>query len=306
MTANDRISLPGGISCEVAIVREDDGREIVVKQALPRLKVVADWRSDPARSSVEVEALRVIRELLGPQSAPEVLWEDAPNHRFAMQRVDPRFRNWRDELNRRHVDLVTAQAVGELLGQLHSRSALRTDLAHRFANRDFFEQLRIEPFLKRIEQRNPHLTGPIEEVIASLRSPGRVLVHGDFSPKNMLVDGSQVVILDCEPAHWGNPRFDLAFCLMHLILDGLHKPPAQPFAAAAVRFLDEYSRFMSASIFDALLVRMTGCLVLARLEGDSPIDYLRELDVPAVKRAAMELIQNPAADPRSAIRGILS
>lgn len=300
-----RTVLPGGVSCDVAIVREADGREIVVKQALPKLKVAADWRSDPARSSVEVEALGVMRELLGPHTVPEVLWEDAPHHRFAMQRVDPRFRNWRDELNQRRVDLATATRVGELLGQLHSRSAARADLAGRFANREFFEQLRIEPFFNRIAQRNPQLGGPVNEVIASLRVAGRALVHGDFSPKNMLVDGSQVVVLDCEVAHWGNPRFDLAFCLTHLILDGLHRPPAQEFAAAALSFLDAYSRAGMAGELDTLTVQMTGCLLLARLEGDSPIDYLRELDAPAVKRIAIRLIDTPPADPGAAVREVL-
>lgn len=303
--ANTRTALSGGISCDVAIVREADGREIVVKQALPKLKVVADWRSDPARASVEVEALRAMRELLGAQIVPEVLWEDAPNHRFAMERIDPRLRNWRDELNQRRIDLATAARVGELLGQLHSRSAPRLDLAGRFANREFFEQLRIEPFCRRIAQRNPQLSGPINKVIASLRIPGRALVHGDFSPKNMLADGSQVVILDWEVAHWGDPRFDLGFCLTHLILDGLHRPPSQEFAAAALSFLDAYSRTASSDVFDALLVRMTGCLLLARLEGDSPIDYLHELDVPAVKRIAARLIETPPADPRAAICEIL-
>lgn len=299
-------ALPGGISCDVAIVREADGREIVVKQALPRLKVTADWRCDPARSSVEVAALRVMRELLGAQSVPEVLWEDAPNHRFAMQRVEPRFRNWRDDLNGRRVELVTAARVGELLGQLHCRSASRADLAERFATREFFEQLRIEPFFNRIVQRNPQLGAPVNEVIASLRVPGLALVHGDFSPKNMLVDGAQVVLLDCEVAHWGNPRFDLAFCLMHLMLDGLHRPPSRQYAAAALSFLDAYSRCGMAGMFDTLLVRMTGCLLLARLEGDSPIDYLRELDAPAVKHIAMKLMENPVDDPRAAIRCVLS
>lgn len=297
-----RAALPGGVSCDVAVVREADGREIVVKQALPKLKVAADWRCDPARSSVEVAALRVMRELLGPHTVPEVLWEDAPNHRFAMQRVDPRFRNWRDELNQRRVDLATATQVGELLGQLHRRSAARIDLAGRFANREFFEQLRIEPFFNRIAQRNPQLSGPVNVVIASLRVPGRALVHGDFSPKNMLVDGSQVVILDWEVAHWGNPRFDLAFCLTHLILDGLHRPPPQAFGAAALSFLDAYSRSGMAGELDTLLVQMTGCLLLARLEGDSPIDYLRELNAPAVKRIAVRLINSPPAEPRAAVR----
>jgi tRNA A-37 threonylcarbamoyl transferase component Bud32 len=300
-----RMSLPGGVSCEVSIVRDSQGVEIVVKQALPKLKVAADWRANPARAGVEVAALRVLRELLGPDTAPLVLWEDPENHRFAMQRVDPALRNWRDELNQRRVDLATATRVGELLGQLHSRSAQRADLAVQFANHDYFEQLRIEPFFNRVAQRNPAIAGTIGDVIAALRLPGTALVHGDFSPKNMLVRGSQVVILDCEIAHWGNPRFDLGFCLMHLALDGLHKPPAGPYATAATSFLDAYTRVAGGADLDELLVRMIGCLILARLEGDSPIDFLRELDAPVVKRIAVELILKPCTDPHEAVSQLL-
>ncbi|MGH8176135.1 MAG: phosphotransferase [Steroidobacter sp.] len=301
-----RIVLRGGVSCDVAIVREADGREIVVKQALPKLRVAANWRSDPARSSVEADALGVMRELLGADAVPEVLWEDASNHRFAMQRVDPRLKNWRDELGRRHVDLATAARAGELLGVLHARSAARPDLARRFGNREFFEQLRIEPFFNRIMQRNPDLAPQVSEAIAALRVEGGALVHGDYSPKNMLVEGAEVVVLDCEPAHWGNPRFDIGFCLTHLMLDGLHRPPARDYLPAALNFIDAYARSGPADVLDAQLVRITGCLVLARLEGDSPIDYLRELDAPAVKRIASHLIREPAPNPRVALTDILT
>lgn len=304
-STGSRTSLTGGVSCEVSIERDAQGREIVVKQPLARLRVVADWRSDPARASVEAAALRVMRELLGAESVPEVLWEDPANHRFAMERIDPSLRNWRDELNQRRVDLTTAARVGELLAQLHVRSAARPDVAERFASTEYFHQLRIDPFFRRIAQRNPAIASAVDSVIEELLSPGRALVHGDFSPKNMLVSGSRVVILDCETAHWGNPRFDLGFCLMHLALDGLHKPPPEPFAAAALSFLDAYAAAAREEVLDELLVRIMGCLMLARLEGDSPINYLAELDAPAVKSAAVRLIVDPPRDPRAAIRQVL-
>ncbi len=189
-SAGSRTALRGGVSCDVAIVREPDGREIVIKQALPKLRVTADWRSDPARAGVEVAALRVMRELLGEGTVPEVLWEDPDNHRFAMQRIDPAFSNWRDELNQRRVDPATARRAGELLAQLHGRSAARSDIALRFANREYFGQLRIDPFFRRIAQRNPEIAVAVNGVIQSLMGPGSALVHGDFSPKNMLVRGA--------------------------------------------------------------------------------------------------------------------
>jgi 5-methylthioribose kinase len=306
MIADDRSTaaseaLPGGVSCEVVLQRDPDGREIVVKQPLARLKVAADWRSDPQRWNVEVAALRTMRELLGAGAVPEVLWEDPPNHRFAMERIDPALRNWRDELDQRRVDLATADRVGEWLGQLHRRSAQRADVAKAFAKREYIMQLRIEPFFQRIAQRNPQIQGAVETVIDAMLAPGRALIHGDFSPKNMLVHGSQVVVLDCETAHWGNPRFDVAFCLMHLTLDALHKPPPGPFVAAVRAFLDAYVREAGAADLDALLVRTTGCLVLARLEGDSPIDFRAQLDVAAVKRLAIGWIEQPADNPYVAL-----
>ena len=304
--SSDRTVLRGGVSCEVVIERDANGREIVIKQALPRLRVVADWRSDPARASVEVAALRTIRELLGADVAPEVLWEDLNQHRFAMQRIDPSFRNWRDELNLRRVDRGVASRGGQLLGQLHSRSSSRDDIAERFANREYFEQLRIDPFFRRIAQRNPDISDEVNSAIELLMGSGRALIHGDFSPKNMLARGQDVVILDCEVAHWGNPRFDLGFCLMHLLLDGLHKPPVLPFADAAESFLDAYALECGREMLDAQLVRIVGCLMLARLEGDSPIDFLAELDAPTVKRKAVELILNPVATPHEAVRQVLA
>jgi 5-methylthioribose kinase len=214
-----------------------------------------------------------------------------------MERIDPRMLNWKSELLSGRVDLVTASRVGELLGWLHSRSATQSKFAVEFAERRFFEQLRIEPFFTRIAQRNPDLAADVSLAIAALRAPGEALVHGDYSPKNLLVDGADVVILDFEVAHWGNPRFDIAFCMAHLLLKGLrHGAERKPFANAAHTFASAYRAHGFNHVLDAMLVRITGCLLVARFEGDSPVDYREQLDATYIKQAASKMIVQPTGD----------
>jgi 5-methylthioribose kinase len=294
-------ALSGGVSCDVWIERAADGTEIVVKQALPKLKVAADWRANPERYEVEVRALAAIRDLLGEQIAPRVLWVDAANHRFAMERIDARLHNWKSELLSGRVDLPAAVRVGELLGLMQTRSADRADLAIAFHNRVYFEELRIEPFFERVAARNPGLASGIAVAISHLREPGITFVHGDFSPKNLLVNGSEVVMLDLEIAHWGNPRFDVAFCLSHLLLKGMRQGvDSNRYAAAALAFLEAY-RANGMPVLDAALVRILGCLMLARFDGASPVDYRTQLDAVRTKGIASELILYPSADVSAAL-----
>ena len=289
--------LGGGVASDIRIVATPAGR-IVVKAALPKLKVAADWFSDPARSTVEVAALETIRELLGPGSVPKVLWSDPATHAFAMELVEPRLKNWKTELMAGRVDLATARRAGTLLGQLHARSAVRPDIARRFAEQRFFVELRIRPYFERAAARNPGLAALIQAAIDGMRaSAERALVHGDFSPKNILADGAEVTILDCEVAHFGDPRFDVAFCLSHLLLKSMRRGADRAaLLGAAKAFLEAY-RHEGPAILDEKLCRLTGCLVLARLEGDSPVDYLSDLPVAAAKAVAVRLIEHPTADP---------
>lgn len=300
----DESVLGGGVASDIRIVDTIAGK-IVVKEALPELKVDAHWRSDPARSLVEADALRTIAELLGEGAVPKVLWTDAEKHRFGMELVDPRLRNWKLDLLDGRIDLATASRAGEILGQLHGRSARRADVAERFASRQFFEELRIRPYFERIAERNPALAPAVHQAINDMReSAEQALVHGDFSPKNLLADGGDVVLLDCEVAHWGDPRFDLAFILSHLSLKAMRRDAdAARFADAADALLAGY-RAEGPAVIDAHLVRLVGCLILARLEGDSPVDYLDTLDTATAKRVAVGMIENPTADPSFLVRSI--
>jgi phosphoglycerate dehydrogenase-like enzyme/tRNA A-37 threonylcarbamoyl transferase component Bud32 len=284
--------LAGGIASDIRIISLPTG-DIVVKTALPKLKVAAEWLSDPARSATEVAALHAMGDLLGSDVVPRVLWSDPAQHRFAMQRVDPKLRNWKQELLAGRVNLLTAARVGEVLGLLHSRSAARCELAERFADDTYFQQLRVAPYLHRIALRNPNLRAAISGVIEGLAQRRQALVHGDYSPKNILADDKQVVILDCEVAHWGDPRFDVGFVVAHLLLKALrHGADTAPLVAAGDALLEAYQR-TGLPVLDVDLVRTVGCLVLARLEGDSPIDYLGEIDCGFAKKVAVALITDP-------------
>ena len=291
----------GGVSSDLALVDGPDG-PTVIKRARSQLKVRADWRSDPRRAMIEVAALQSMAEVLGEDCVPRVLWSDPAQHRFAMALVPSRFRNWKNLLVAGETNTATARRVGTLLGRLHRRTAEREDLARRFDDRTFLIELRIEPFFRRIAERHADLRPAVDEIVAQILACRLCLVHGDYSPKNMLVDGEEVVLLDAEVAHWGDPRFDVAFCLSHLLLGTICFPDfVEARTRATQAFLDAYVA-EGLDVLDHALSRQTGCLMLARVDGDSPLDYVAAPQHSKVIRViARRLILDPPANPREAL-----
>lgn len=286
----------GGVSGELTFVDGPDG-PTVIKRALPKLKVAADWFASPKRSAVEAACLQVLAEVLGQACVPKVLWVDEQAHSFGMQRLPDHLVVWKARLLGCDVDLATARRVGQLLGQMHRRTSGRADLATQFDDREYLFDLRIRPYHQRVAERQPELAPAINSVVERMLGDRRCLVHGDFSPKNLLTDGQEVVILDCEVAHWGDPRFDVAFCLSHLLLKTLHSPGCPDrLAEAATAYLDAYAGD-GLPVLDDELSRATGCLVLARVIGDSPVEYL---GTAALRDAAFRLGKSLLLDPPSA------
>jgi D-3-phosphoglycerate dehydrogenase len=286
-------TLDGGVSSDVRIVHGASGPE-VVKTALPKLKVAADWFSDPARSSVEVAAIGIFAELIGTDAVPRVLWNRPEEHAFAMELVNPRLRNWKKDLLAGHIDRRTASRAGELLGQVHSRSGRREDLRQRFGDTRFFDELRLEPFYLRTAASNSELGPLVAKVAEGMARRRTALVHGDYSPKNILADGGEVVILDFEVTHWGDPRFDVGFCISHLCLKAIHAvgTAKRALADSIEGFMDSYSK-EGPTVLDEDFVQIAGCLMLARIEGASPVEYLQSADMPRVLSLAAAMIREP-------------
>lgn len=290
MIAQDQ-ELTGGVSSDIRIRQTDDG-PIVVKRALDRLKVSADWRANPDRSHIEVRALRAAAVLIGNEHVPTVLWEDRSQHMFAMTLADPKLRNWKQELLAGVVDRTTAATVGDTLALLHLGSAQTSELAKEFDDQQSFWELRIDPFFLRVATKYPDLAPMIGKVVDAMARRRSVLVHGDFSPKNLLVRGEDVVVLDFEVAHWGDPAFDLGFCAAHMLLKAWRTAADEKaLTEALAKLLTRYGERFGTGPLDDHLTRMTACLILARTDGDSPVDYQSELNIAQVRSAARSMLE---------------
>jgi phosphoglycerate dehydrogenase-like enzyme len=284
--------LPGGVASDIRIIQAPAGPH-VIKRSLAKLRVATDWFSDPARSSTEVAAIESIGPLIGEEHVPHVLWSDPEKNTFAMSLIGEPYKNWKTELMNGRVDPRTASSAGNLLGCLHSKAADQPALRARFENIQYFHELRVEPFFSRVAKAEPELGAHIERIAQEMLERRETLVHGDFSPKNILADGANIVLLDFEVTHWGDARFDAGFCAAHLLLKSARRgAPRSLILECLRRFLEEYQR-VGPPVLDRHLVEITGCLLMARLSGASPIEYLTDIDQSHVRSVAMDMICRP-------------
>jgi aminoglycoside phosphotransferase (APT) family kinase protein len=273
---------------------------VCIKRALAKLKVAADWRAPVERNRWEVEWMRVAAAVV-PGAVPEVLGEDRETGSFAMAYLAPDDHPvWKALLAQGRVDLATAARVGDTLGRIHAATADRPDIAARFPTDEIFHAIRLEPYLVATARAHPDLAAQLAALVETTSRTKRVLVHGDFSPKNLLVGPAGPVILDAECAWYGDPAFDLAFVLNHLLLKGAWHPERR---ARYVEAFDELARAYFAQVgwedpraLEARTARLLPGLLLARIDGKSPVEYLSApRDKDPVRAFARALIMSPIA-----------
>jgi tRNA A-37 threonylcarbamoyl transferase component Bud32 len=271
--------LAGGVSSDLWRV-DLPGRSLCVKRALARLKVAADWQAPVSRNAYEWAWMRFAARHR-PETVPELLAHDPGAGLFAMAYLPPeRYPMWKAQLLHGEVDVTTAAAVGEALGMLHAASAGDASLAAEFATDDNFHALRIEPYLLATAAAHPALSDTLHSLAERTAATHLALVHGDVSPKNILVGPSGPVLLDAECAWYGDPAFDLSFCVNHLLLKSLVLPgyrtgllrSARTLAEAYVRGVDWEPR----PAVEARAASLLPALLLARVDGKSPVEYLTE------------------------------
>jgi aminoglycoside phosphotransferase (APT) family kinase protein len=314
--------LTGGVSGVLMRV-DGGGSSVVVKRALRQLLVEATWIAKPERALTEAAALAEAHART-PGYTPELLDVDAEALTFTMTAAPADWLSWRQLL---FADRQTDQQIrdiarrlGEILGSWHAGSWHDEHLAARFNDYEAFDQLRLHPFHEAIAARHPALRGSIDACVTELRQRRDCLVHGDFSPKNILVAPSDVNrsdvnrsdagpdgvtpianedggiwVLDFEVAHFGAAVFDVAFMQCHLILKALHLPwRAAALRAAANADLAAYRAAIPDEAAIANLAAQTACLLLARVDGMSPATYL-SAEVAAIVRAlACEALAEPS------------
>jgi aminoglycoside phosphotransferase (APT) family kinase protein len=289
--------LTGGVSSDISLV-EAGGRRFCVKRALPRLKVAAVWEAPVGRNAAEAAYMRAVAGWL-PHAVPRVLGEDAKAGWFAMDYLAPGDHPlWKAELLAGIVEPDFAAAVGRDLAIIHARSAADPAMPAAFANDDTFEAIRVEPYLRATGRAHPELAARFDQLAHTTLTTKRALVHGDISPKNILRGPDGPVFLDAECAWFGDPAFDLAFCLNHLLLkgarEGADRAHYNSAFSALVRAYLAGVVWESVDGLEARAAALLPALFLARVDGKSPVEYLtRESERGLVRRCAEPLIAEP-------------
>ncbi|HWI25680.1 MAG TPA: aminoglycoside phosphotransferase family protein [Stellaceae bacterium] len=289
--------LEGGVSSDIWLAELPD-RTVCIKRALPRLKVAQLWEAPVARNQYEWEWFCTVQQVC-PAAVPPLLGRVEKADLFVMGYLDPRaYPLWKTRLREGDADPTMAAAVGDLLARIHRRTAGDRRIARQFANDAAFHAIRLEPYLLATAQVHPDLAPALERLARITAETRLVLVHGDVSPKNILVGPQGPVFLDAECAWYGDPAFDLAFCLNHLLLKCLWIPgAARGFLACFDRLAETYLAGVEWEPRERLEMRTAQLLpglFLARVDGKSPVEYITaEPDKARVRRVGRALLARP-------------
>ncbi len=292
--------LEGGVSNRTVWVERSSGEAWVLKQALSKLRVAVDWYSRPERIEREAAGIRWLAQLAPAGSITGLIFEDPSLHLLAMEAVPQPHENWKSLLLAGKVEPAHFRAFAEILAAIHGQGyERRGELARVFEDRSFFESLRVEPYYRYTAGQAPRAARFLDSLIEETLATRITLVHGDYSPKNVLIQNGRMVLLDHEVIHFGDPAFDLGFSLTHFLSKAHHLPRLRLALAAAAR---EYWRVYREALgtqpwaleLQPRAARQTlGCL-LARVVGRSQLEYLSEGERARQRGVVLAMMEAPA------------
>ena len=301
LTSGDSIGiepLTGGVASDIWRVDVGD-RSVCVKRALAKLKVADDWQAPVERNVFEVAWFRVAAGIV-PRAVPEILGHDPDGGAFVMEYLSPHdFPVWKAQLRDGIADSEIAREVARRIVQIHNATADNETIARQFATDELFHALRVEPYLLATAKRHDDVAGRLRDPADNVMANKKALVHGDVSPKNILVGERGPVFLDAECAWYGEPAFDTAFCLNHLLLKCLWNRPARSgflrcFEALASTYLHDVAWEPRHEI-DRRTATLLPALMLARVDGKSPVEYVtNDSDKNLIRQFAKRFLLEPA------------
>lgn len=294
----DITPLTGGVASDIVKAETKNG-DFCIKFALAKLKVEEEWLAPVHRNAAEYAWLKTASDM-SPGYFPKLFGRSVAENGFAMEFVSGEgVYLWKQALLEGGPTEGEAASVARLLGQVHLGSARPGFDRSPFHNAEDFEALRLEAYLRFTASRHPLVAASMIKMADQLFAATKVLVHGDVSPKNILFRGDAPVLLDAECATMGDASFDVSFCLNHLVLKAFHNPAqAAAFMDAACEFVDIYFACVDwedPARLNGRVARLLPMLMLARIDGKSPVEYLDEATRTRVRQVSLSNISAPAS-----------
>jgi len=288
--------LTGGVSCVVLAVKSET-KDLVVKQALPELKVATLWQADQRRAIVEAHAMKLLHAIT-PASVPDLVDLDEAEFTLTMSRLPHESTNWKLDMLAGEIHPSIGSELGKILATWHNFGYRNESARIEFSEDSLFDQLRVTPFYRAVAAKNPALAANIQELIDELDRDKSTIVHGDFSPKNIMITADhKPIVLDFEVMHTGNPVFDLAFLCAHLLckfMRAVNPDEQSALRHTAKNFLDSYETICEIKVSHSL-PRHIALIALARVEGVSLVNYLDGAGQLRVTTRTKSIIANPMA-----------
>lgn len=272
-------ALSGGVSSDIWRV-DLEGDRYCVKRALSKLKVAADWHAPIERSRYEAAWMTVAGRLV-PDAVPPLVYDDEIGHALVMRFMDPEhYRGWKELLLDGRGDTKMAIDVADRLVRIHAGTAGDPAVQAKFSTDRIFHAIRLEPYLLATAERHNDVARILKSLADTTAATKKALVHGDVSPKNILIGPVGPVFLDAECAWYGDPAFDLAFCLNHLLLKAAcFKQWRRSYLADYEAMVSTYLKGVNwepAEELETRTARLLPALTLGRVDGRSPVEYLKD------------------------------
>ena len=282
-----------GVSSDIWHVKTSNN-EYCIKRALAKLTVKEDWFAPIERNNFEANYFTNCKSII-PKSFPTLLGHDKKNFILALEWFDNnKFVVWKKKLLEKSISLKDGKRIGRLLGIVHKYYYKKKKFKKIFLNDKTFYAIRIEPYLVFTSKFYPELLSYYKSTIAFLTKNQNTVIHGDFSPKNILIGKNYPIILDAETACWGNPIFDLAFLNNHIILKSiLNKDIFKSYLNLSKSFLETYlSHFPIINTKNYLkkFIILQALLILARVDGKSPVEYFNNKNKILARNLAKRII----------------
>ncbi|MYD08909.1 MAG: aminoglycoside phosphotransferase family protein [Chloroflexi bacterium] len=292
-------NLAGGVSNRTALVQRDAGDDWVLKQALAKLRVEVDWFSAPERIQREAAGLRWLGEII-PGHVPQFVFADEKQHILGMSAVPQPHQNWKTALLAGKTSVDQARAFGRLLATIHSAGVRIPELSEEFADRRFFEELRLEPYYSYAGSQVAQARSFMAQLIEDTRDRRLALTHGDYSPKNVLIAGGKLILLDFEVIHFGDPAFDIGFSFAHFLAKAYYLPRARRALLEMARaywraYVQSLTPQLRAPVAERAPRHSLACL-LARMAGRSPLEYLDQRQRSELTGVALDLMNREPKD----------